>query len=576
MLAAVAVDEWLWSLPKLAAVYNIVRQAGASLIAASTIRSFLGDAVACDALLRCPGLLVCDNTLPTVEVPTAAPALPAPPATAATAVPPQKQQKGKRKRGGRASGGGVTHGDVSAPAAPAAGAPAADPTAPSLPVPSEVISIYAVWTPRPGLPSIAACAPVLLSPHAQPAPSMGGSGSGGARRRALAASTPNATKSNGKSPRKQVLQLLTHEDDSEEGSPSSIGAIAAPVGPALETTTTTTITTVTTTAFVAPAVPVPEALVLPSQELEGGLEPAGNAAVTPAAVLHRSAAVGAESSQPVDYEEDNSCHQFLEGDVGLPARDDDTATVHHSEVMRTVTHLASDSVPSGTAPTPAGCLSRPGSQMLAFVSADTSSPLTPGVPIPLVHSQPSSKPPAAATSIPAPAVAAFTRLKCSSSEYSANTPCEDKHCCVQDPELGVSIFCVFDGHGGDAASKFAKAHMSDIIRARLTPQASPEEVPSLSRSRLRGVAVRFINAPPPCVPAGCPCVAALVCGVRRAVHRHAEASDANHQHARNVCEGTNQRRLLRHRGCCERPSAVHCERWRLPCCAGVPRLRAWR
>lgn len=63
-----------------------------------------------------------------------------------------------------------------------------------------------------------------------------------------------------------------------------------------------------------------------------------------------------------------------------------------------------------------------------------------------------------------------------SSEYNANLPCEDQHCCCVDVELGVSIFCVFDGHGGDLASRFAKRHMTDIIRARLTPQSTPTEV----------------------------------------------------------------------------------------------------
>lgn len=61
-------------------------------------------------------------------------------------------------------------------------------------------------------------------------------------------------------------------------------------------------------------------------------------------------------------------------------------------------------------------------------------------------------------------------------QYGANTPCEDQFSFEHDEGLRMSFACVFDGHGGVLAAKFAKAHLIPILKRRLSPTSSPAEV----------------------------------------------------------------------------------------------------
>ena len=60
--------------------------------------------------------------------------------------------------------------------------------------------------------------------------------------------------------------------------------------------------------------------------------------------------------------------------------------------------------------------------------------------------------------------------------YGANKPCEDKLACVRDVDKGVSVFSVYDGHGGTQASSFAAEHLPSMILAKIHKDSGPEQV----------------------------------------------------------------------------------------------------
>jgi hypothetical protein len=53
------------------------------------------------------------------------------------------------------------------------------------------------------------------------------------------------------------------------------------------------------------------------------------------------------------------------------------------------------------------------------------------------------------------------------SMFNANTPCEDAESCIYDPDLGMTVLSVFDGHGGGSVATFAARQLPALILQQL-------------------------------------------------------------------------------------------------------------